>query len=104
MEILGSIYPFVIAGLGFLVIALLIALSVLLFMMIRMERPEWESGDVAAAREVLASVPWPSPAEAREAVLHASDPEMRKHVLERKGFDKRLPKYSNEKGATPPSV
>ena len=45
-----------------------------------------------------ANVPWPSPEEASKEAARAADPELKKNVWERKGFDKRLSKYSNEKG------
>ena len=41
---------------------------------------------------------WPSPEEAAAAAIVAADPELKKHVWERKGFDKRLSKFSNELG------
>ena len=44
-------------------------------------------------------VQWPDPSEAAREAARAADPELKKNVWERKGFDKRLSKYTNEKGA-----
>ena len=65
------------------------------------------------ARQGLEQVPWPTPSEvARAAATSRSfgkapdraagdtlDPELRKNVWERKGFNRRLSKYTSEKGA-----
>lgn len=59
MVITGSILPYVVGGLGFFVIVLLVALSALLVWLIRREEPQWVDSDVVAAREapVLKSMP-----------------------------------------------
>ena len=54
---------------------------------------------VAKASERPATFPWPTPTEAALDAEVATDPEMRKNVWERKGFDKRISKYTNEKGS-----
>ena len=59
------------------------------------------------------NVPWPTPTEARarqiaegrnlgmslDGAADRMDPELKKNVWDRKGFDKRLSKFSNEKGS-----
>ena len=54
MGLVASILPYVVTGLGFLVILLLVVLCILLVMILRHERPEWEASDLEAAREALA--------------------------------------------------
>ena len=53
----------------------------------------------AEAQVPIATVQWPTPDEAQRKAEVAADPEMRKHVWERKGFDKLISKLTNDKGA-----
>ena len=61
--------------------------------------PAQEAGGEKTGKDVPpATVPWPTPTEAAAREAIAADPEMKKHIWERKGFSGRVAKFSNEKG------
>ena len=53
----------------------------------------------AEAQVPIATVQWPTPDEAQRKAEVAADPEMHKNVWERNCFDKRISKFTNDKGA-----
>ena len=60
--------------------------------------PEPVGTKAGAETSAPSQVPWPTPTEAAAREAIASDPEMKKHIWERKGFSGRVVKFSNEKG------